>query len=126
MGTTGFVTSAAQRRLSRDPVMRRLIRAHGPCALAPDRWSPYEALTRAVAHQQLHRRAAESILARFVALFDNGRFPPGGACRHGPPQHPRETGSADRLRRAGFSRGKALAIKDIARHALAGTVPTRR
>ena len=117
MGTTGFVTSAAQRRLSRDPVMRRLIRAHGPCALAPDRWSPYEALTRAVAHQQLHRRAAESILARFVALFDNGRFP-----------SPADVAAAraDRLRRACFSRGKALAIKDIARHALAGTVPTRR
>src|SRR5881409_160329 len=117
MGTTGFVTSAAQRRLSRDPVMRRLIRAHGPCALAPDRWSPYEALTRAVAHQQLHRRAAESILARFVALFDNGRFP-----------SPADVAAAraDRLRRAGFSRGKALAIKDIARHALAGTVPPRR
>ena len=49
MGTTGFVTSAAQRHLARDPVMRRLIRAHGPCALAPVRWSPYEALTRAIA-----------------------------------------------------------------------------
>jgi len=55
--------------------MRRLIRLHGPCELAPGKWSPYEALTRAIAHQQLHGRAAESILARFVALFENGRFP---------------------------------------------------
>jgi DNA-3-methyladenine glycosylase II len=31
-----------------------------------------------------------------------------------------------RLRRAGFSRGKVRAIKDIARHAVAGRVPTRR
>jgi DNA-3-methyladenine glycosylase II len=31
-----------------------------------------------------------------------------------------------RLRRAGFSRGKVRAIKDIARHAIAGRVPTRR
>jgi len=117
MATTGFVTSAAHRHLSRDPVMRRLIRRHGPCAFAPRRWSPYEALTRAIAHQQLHGRAAESILTRFVALFDNGRFP-----------SPADVSAARaaRLRRAGFSRGKVRAIKDIARHALAGTVPTRR
>jgi DNA-3-methyladenine glycosylase II len=117
MATSSIVTSAAHRHLARDPVMRRLIRLHGPCPLAPGRWSPYEALTRAIAHQQLHGRAAESILARFVALFGNGRFP-----------SPADVSAARaaRLRRAGFSRGKVRAIKDIARHALAGAVPTRR
>lgn len=97
--------------------MRRLIRLHGPCELAPGKWSPYEALTRAIAHQQLHGRAAESILARFVALFENARFP-----------SPMDVSAARsaRLRRAGFSRGKVRAIKDIARHAVAGRVPTRR
>src|SRR5438132_13965058 len=109
--------SDAHRHLSRDPVMRRLIRHHGPCARAPRRWSPYEALTRAIAHQQLNGRAAETILTRFVALFENGRFP-----------SPADVSAARvaRLRRAGFSRGKVRAIKDIARHALAGVVPTRR
>ncbi len=117
MGNVGLVASAAHRHLARDPVMRRLIRRHGPCELTTQRWSPYEALTRAIAHQQLHRRAAESILARFVALFENGRFP-----------SPADVSAARaaRIRRAGFSRGKVRAIKDIARHALAGTVPTRR
>ena len=97
--------------------MRRLIRLHGPCELAPGKWSPYEALTRAIAHQQLHGRAAESILARFVALFENARFP-----------SPMDVSAARsaRLRRAGFSRGKVRAIKDIARYAVAGRVPTRR
>jgi DNA-3-methyladenine glycosylase II len=116
MATGGFVT-LAHRHLSRDPVMRRLIRLHGPCELAPGKWSPYEALTRAIAHQQLHGRAAESILARFVALFENARFP-----------SPMDVSAARsaRLRRAGFSRGKVRAIKDIARHAVAGRVPTRR
>jgi DNA-3-methyladenine glycosylase II len=108
---------AADRHLARDPVMRRLIARHGPCGLECRRWSPYEALTRAIAHQQLNGRAAQTILARFVALFGNGRFP-------GPADvlaaHPA------RLRSAGFSRAKVRAIKDIARHALAGTVPTRR
>jgi len=116
MGSSAFV-SDAHRHLSRDPVMRRLIRRHGPCALAPLRRSPYEALTRAIAHQQLNGRAAETILTRFVALFENGRFP-----------SPADVLAARvaRLRRAGFSRGKVRAIKDIARHALAGVVPTRR
>ena len=98
--------------------MRRLIRRHGPCALAPRvRWSPYEALVRAVAHQQLNGRAAETILARFVALFDGQRFP-----------SPATVVAADprTLRRSGLSRAKARAIKDIARHAVAGAVPTRR
>jgi DNA-3-methyladenine glycosylase II len=116
MGSGTSVTDAL-RHLSRDPVMRRLIRRHGPCALAPLRRSPYEALTRAIAHQQLNGRAAETILTRFVALFENGRFP-----------SPADVSAARpaRLRRAGFSRGKVRAIKDIAWHALAGAVPTRR
>ncbi len=111
------MTSAAHRHLARDPVLRRLIRRHGPCGLACRRWSPYEALTRAIAHQQLNGRAAQTILDRFVALFGNGRFPK--------PADVMATRPA-RLRRAGFSRAKVRAIKDIARHALAGTVPTRR
>jgi len=97
--------------------MRRLIRRHGPCGLAPLRRSPYEALTRAIAHQQLNGRAAETILTRFVALFANGRFPSPAAVAAARPAT---------LRRAGFSRGKVRAIKDIARHALQGAVPTRR
>jgi DNA-3-methyladenine glycosylase II len=111
------VTTAAHRRLARDPVMRRLIRRHGPCTIARGRFSPYEALTRAVAHQQLNGRAARTILARFVALFGNGRFPGPAAVAA---THPAT------LRKAGFSRAKVRSLKDIARHALAGTVPTRR
>ena len=109
--------TALHRQLSRDPVMRRLIRRHGPCGIEARRWSPYEALTRAIAHQQLNGRAAQTILARFVALFGARRFPAPAEVLAAPPA---------RLRSAGFSRAKVLAIKDIARHALAGTVPTRR
>ena len=107
----------ASRHLARDPVMRALIRRHGPCGLAPDGRSPYEALTRAIAHQQLNGRAAQTILARFVALFPNRRFPAPAAVL---------AARATTLRRAGFSRAKVRAIKDIACHALEGVVPTRR
>jgi DNA-3-methyladenine glycosylase II len=112
-----MTTDARDRHLARDPVMRRLIKRHGPCGIDARRWSPYEALTRAIAHQQLNGRAAQTILGRFVALFGDGRFPT--------PAEVLATHPA-RLRRAGFSRAKVRAIKDIARYALAGTVPTRR
>ncbi len=96
--------------------MRGLIERHGPCAIAPLARSPYEALTRAIAHQQLNGRAAETILGRFVALFPGRRFPaPDDVLAARVPS----------LRGAGFSRAKVLAIKDIARHAAAGVVPTR-
>jgi DNA-3-methyladenine glycosylase II len=111
-----MMTPAARRHLARDPVLRALMRRHGPCALAARRWSPYEALTRAIAHQQLNGRAAQTILGRFVDIF-GGRFPTPAQVLATP---------AGRLRRAGFSRAKVLAIKDIARHAVAGVVPTRR
>ncbi len=42
---------------------------------APSDREPYEALIRAVAHQQLHGKAAENILARFIACYPNTSFP---------------------------------------------------
>jgi DNA-3-methyladenine glycosylase II len=115
--TVAVTTDARHRHLARDPVMRRLIKRHGPCGIDARHWSPYEALTRAIAHQQLNGRAAQTILTRFMALFGDTRFPTPAQVLA---MHPA------RLRGAGFSRAKVRAIKDIARHALAGTVPTRR
>lgn len=113
------MTPQALEHLSQtDRVMRGLIRRIGPCTLTPQRRrSPYEALVRAVAHQQLNGRAAESILARFIALFAGKRFPD-------PDDVLSARGRA--LRKAGFSRAKVRAIKHIAQKAAAGLVPTRR
>src|SRR2546428_3991164 len=111
------MTAAPNGHFARDPVMRGLTRRHGPYRLEPHGRSPYETLVRAIAHQQLNGRAAETILGRFVALFPEGRFPAPAAVL---------TARAATLRRAGFSRAKVRAIKDIARHAVKGVVPTRR
>ena len=114
------MTPAALRHLSRtDPVMRRIIRAVGPCTLEPHRlrWTPFQALVRAVVYQQLHGRAAKAIFDRFTALFDGRGFPSPAAVLAVDPR---------RMRRVGLSRAKARAIKDIARKAAAGVVPTRR
>ncbi len=109
--------ATAEAHLSkRCAVMRRLIKAHGPCELKPQLRSPYEALISAVAHQQLHANAAEAILRRFKALFPKTRFP-----------KPADViaASDEALRGCGFSTGKMLAIRDIAAKTLSGQIPTR-
>lgn len=109
----------AARYLSRvDPVLRKLIREIGPCTLTPRAGrSPFEALVRAIAYQQLHDKAAESILKRFVALFPGCRFPRPEDVRA------KSTGA---MRKAGFSRAKVAALRDLACKTLDGTVPAGR
>jgi DNA-3-methyladenine glycosylase II len=112
------MSKLAVRHLSKvDPVMRALIRRVGPCGLVVRNHSPFETLIRAIAHQQIHGRAAEAILGRFIALFPGRRFP-----------RPADIAAVPvrKMRRAGFSRGKIRAIKHIARKARTGFVPTRR
>src|SRR4051794_13388210 len=99
-------------------VMRRLIRVHGPCGLVTEsRHSPFEALVNAVAHQQLHGKAAETILGRFRALFAPARFPTAARLAEV---------SDEALRGCGFSRAKTAALRDIAEKTISGVVPTSR
>ena len=108
----------ACKHLSRDPAFAALIARSARANLKPQPRSPYEALVRSIAHQQLHGRAAEAILARFVALFDGiGEFPAPGAVLAMDPA---------RIRGCGFSGSKILAIQDICAKTLDGTVPDRR
>ena len=112
------MSAVAVRHLSKvDPVMRALIRKVGACGLAVRNQQPFETLVRAIAHQQIHGRAAEAILGRWRALFPGRRFPTPAAVGAMP---------AGKMRRAGFSRGKIRAIKHIARRTRDGFVPTRR
>ena len=113
------MTPEAHQHLSDcDPVMRLLIREHGECALVPQtRRSPFHSLVHAVAHQQLHGSAANSILARFKKLFPGKRFP-----------RAEDLASVTdaELRACGFSFAKIKAIRDIAEKTLSGIVPTSR
>ena len=112
------MSDEALRHLSRDPAFAALIARVGPPLLAPEHGrSPYQALMRAIAHQQLHGRAAEAILGRFMALFPDTRFP-GPELVLGT-----ETGV---LRGCGFSLGKIGSMRAICELTLDGTVPTRR
>lgn len=98
-----------------DPAFAALIARIGPCTAAPTPREPYEALVRAIAHQQLHGRAAQAILARLAALHPGPGFPP-------PEQLAATPDGA--LRACGFSGSKIAAIRDICAHAVNGTVPT--
>lgn len=109
-------TPEALRHLRRDPVLKGVIRQVGPFTMKPARRQPYEALVRAIAHQQVHGRAAEAILGRFLALCDAPRFPAPEAVLAHPPEA---------LRGCGLSANKVLAIRDIADKAVTGVVPTR-
>jgi DNA-3-methyladenine glycosylase II len=97
-------------------VLKGVIRQVGPCTLRPARRQPYEALVRAIAHQQVHGRAAEAILGRFLALCDAPGFPAPEAVLALTPAA---------MRACGLSANKVLAIRDIAEKAAAGIVPTR-
>lgn len=101
-----------------DRVLARLIKKVGPCTLVPrTRRSPFEALVRSVVFQQLHGTAATAILGRVKKLYPHRRFPK--------PQDLLDTPDAD-LRKAGLSRAKLAAIKDIAAKSLSGVVPSSR
>jgi DNA-3-methyladenine glycosylase II len=109
----------ALRHLRRvDPVMAELIRRAGPFSLAPERRrGPYEALLRAVAHQQLTGKVAETILGRLVMLYGGDAYPTPEQLLATPDRF---------LRGVGFSRAKTAALKDIAARTLDGTIPPRR
>jgi DNA-3-methyladenine glycosylase II len=101
-----------------DKILGRLIKKVGPCRLAPaTRRTPFQALVRSVTFQQLNGKAAETIFGRVLALYPGKKFP-----------EPEELLATpdEKLRRAGLSRNKTAAVKDIAAKTLAGVVPGKR
>jgi len=99
-----------------DPVLAQVIERTGPCALRPP-WgrSLFDALLRSIVYQQLSGKAADTILSRVVALYAPAPTPDPAALL--------ATDEAV-LRGAGLSRNKTAALKDLARHALDGTIPS--
>ncbi len=105
----------AHRLLILEPPMRRLMDIVGPCTLElRDMHDPFQALMRSIVYQQLSGKAAGTIYRRVCALFD----------REDPPS-PEEILDIEpeRLRGAGLSRAKTLAVKDLSEKAQAGVVP---
>jgi len=98
-----------------DPVLAELIRAVGPCRLAPEGdCHPFQTLAQAIAHQQLNGTAANTILKRLVDSCGAGLFPTPAQVL---------AASAESLRAAGFSFAKVAALRDLAEKTLAAVVP---
>lgn len=117
-GLSSATFDQAQTALSRiDDDWARHIQAIGPCRLEPKpAREPYEALVRAVAYQQLHAKAGDAILTRFLAQFPGPGFP-----------SPATVLQADEvaLRSCGFSANKLKTVQGIAQAAVDGVVPSR-
>ena len=113
------MTPEALAHLSRaDKILGRLIKKVGPCTLVPEgRRTPFQALVRSVTFQQLNGTAAETIFGRVLALYPHTKFPTAEELLETPDE---------KLRAAGLSRNKTLAIKDIAAKTIVGVIPDGR
>ncbi len=121
-GLNPAVAAALYKRAARhlaalDEDWARHVAAIGPCRheSRPAR-DPYEALVRAIAYQQLHARAGDAILGRFLALYPGQSFPAPRALLATDPQAQRD---------CGFSASKLATIRGIAQAALDGIIPSR-
>lgn len=100
-----------------DATLGAFIERAGPPELRPGRHrTPFEALLRAIAYQQLSGKAAATIHGRVLDLFPRRR--PGPERLLALPEN--------RLREAGLSGAKSRAVRDLAARALDGTVPSPR
>jgi methylated-DNA-[protein]-cysteine S-methyltransferase len=114
----GFDSTAAIALLREsDPALGRLMDAVGPFRLQLRRTSSvFTALAEAIVYQQLTGKAAATIFARVCALFPRTS---GGLVAR------RVLRASDgALRSAGLSRSKVLSLRDLARRAEAGEIPT--
>jgi 3-methyladenine DNA glycosylase/8-oxoguanine DNA glycosylase len=117
-GAFGFDPQSAIDHLRvKDPRLARLIDRAGPFRLELKTTpSIFEALAEAIVYQQLSGKAAATIYGRVCALFPRtpGAPTPRNILR----------ASDDKLRSAGLSRPKMLALRDLARRADAGELPS--
>ena len=103
----------AQRHLSRrDPLLRPLLKVVGPCTLRPDP-DGFLVLARAILAQMISTKAAASIFARLQRELAPGGLTPGAIL----------AASEEKLRGVGLSRGKALALLDLAGRVQSGLLP---
>jgi len=112
-----FDLSEATRYLSEhDEILKALIAETTPFQIDGDEGqSPYDVLLEAIAYQSISGKAAATIYGRIKELGENGRPPAPGKMLKIP---------AAKLRKAGLSGAKVLAMKDLAKKAMAGIVPT--
>lgn len=99
------------------PNMAALIERVGPCKLKVDKTQDlFLTLAEAIVYQQLHGKAAATIFGRVCDLFPRSGqyFTPSNILR----------ASEEKLRSAGLSKNKALALRDLATKVSKKNLPT--
>src|SRR3954447_3117492 len=115
----GGAWSEAERALSRgDPVMRKLIRRVGPCALGRRR-DYFVKLCQSIFSQQLSTVVATVLFNRFRDQFPGRRPTPAKVLEF------LESADEERIRGVGLSRQKRVYVRDLAAHFADGRVNTR-
>jgi DNA-3-methyladenine glycosylase II len=102
---------AARVLAARDPVLARLVQDAGAPRFRPPLGTHFDALVRAVVHQQLAGAAAAAIHARLLRVL-GGEAEPAALLAL----------ADEELRGVGLSANKAAALRDLAAKVLSGTV----
>jgi DNA-3-methyladenine glycosylase II len=109
-GTIAKAIRKAERHLeTADPIMKRLIAAHGHCSLAEREFEPFHMLANSIISQQLSTKAAATIKQR-VGVLVGVPFQTSNVL----------STSIEKLRGAGLSRAKTRYIRELAIHVSEG------
>ncbi len=101
--------------MAADPVMRSVIKAHGPCPLARGRADYFNTLSWSIVSQQLSTKAANTIGKRVLTLTGQSRLSAPHIARV----------SHEQLRAAGLSNNKARFLQALADETLSGRLNFR-
>jgi DNA-3-methyladenine glycosylase II len=105
----------ARRHLARrDPTLKQVVQAVGPCTLRPNP-EHFVILVRSIVAQMISTKAAETVYGRLTQQVTPRGLTPQALLRAG----------ADRIRTAGLSGAKALSLVDLAQRVASGALPLK-
>lgn len=112
LANASTLKSASEYLIKTDPILAPVITQSGIATITPHK-NYYQELVESIVSQQLSVKAADTILKRFIALFDTPGFPT--------PNQILQKDVED-LRAVGLSRQKGSYIQDLALKVIEGTV----
>jgi DNA-3-methyladenine glycosylase II len=111
--------SSARRHLEKDPIMRRIMDAVGPCTLKPRR-DHFVLLCKSIYSQQISTTVATVLFGRFREKFPRKRPTPQLVLKL------LTEGTEADLKGCGLSRQKKKYLIDLSRHFLSGAIPNHQ
>lgn len=116
MTTPAFYLKARRHLGRRDPLLKQLMTAVGPCTLSPNAKNAFELLVRAIISQMISTKAAAAVFARVAATMQGAKVTPQAlmAVPEG------------ELRAAGLSGAKVRSLRTLAERAASGELPLHR